>query len=216
VIENPTNARSRRTREALLDAARSLLEEGGFSSLRMGAVAERAGVTRRAVYLHFPSRTDLVAALFDHLADSEGLDESLNAVWAAPDAVSALTHWAAHIARYHPRLLAVDRAVEHVRRSDEDAARHRARVAEAKLANCRRLADRLATEGLLAAPWTATTTADMLYALTTSDVVEGLLVDRGWSPDELACRLARLFRTTFAVGQQNPTAAAATKDGGGW
>jgi AcrR family transcriptional regulator len=198
VIENPTNVRSRRTRDALLAAARALLEEGGFAALTMGAVAERAGVTRRAVYLHFPSRSELVAGLFDHLAAAEGLRESLDRVWAAPDAVAALTEWAAHVARYHPRLLAVDRAVEHVRRADDDAARHRATVAAAKLANCRRLADRLAAEGRLVAPWSPETAADMIYALTTSDVVEGLLADRGWSPEQLARGLARVLRRTFA------------------
>lgn len=203
VIENPMNVRSRRTRDALLGAARALLEEGGFAALTMGAVAERAGVTRRGVYLHFPSRTELVAGLFDHLAAAEGLDESLERVWAAPDAVAALTEWARHVARYHPRLLAVDRAVEHVRRSDDDAARHRARVAAAKLANCRRLADRLAAEGRLAAPWSPDTAADVIYALTTSDVVEGLLVDRGWPQQQLARGLAQVLRRTFANGHHD-------------
>jgi AcrR family transcriptional regulator len=199
VIDNPANARSRRTREALLSAARGLLEEGGFPALTMGAVADRAGVTRRAVYLHYPSRSELVGGLFDRLAATEGLHESLLQVWSAPHGVAALTEWAAHVARYHPRLLAVDRAVEHVRRSDPDAERHRARVAAAKLANCRRLADRLAEEGRLAQPWTPAAAADLIYALTTSDVVEALLVDRGWSREQLACGLAELLRRTLAV-----------------
>src|SRR5947209_16311460 len=38
------NARSRRTRELLLAAARTLLEEEGFDALTMTAVAERSGV----------------------------------------------------------------------------------------------------------------------------------------------------------------------------
>ncbi len=46
-IHDPANARSRRTRAALLASARSLLEEEGFEALTMAAVAERAGVTRR-------------------------------------------------------------------------------------------------------------------------------------------------------------------------
>ncbi|HSO53579.1 MAG TPA: TetR family transcriptional regulator, partial [Actinomycetes bacterium] len=42
-IDRPQNARSRRTRAALLAAARSLLEEQGAEALTMAAVAERAG-----------------------------------------------------------------------------------------------------------------------------------------------------------------------------
>src|SRR5437763_12813774 len=138
-ITAPTNARSRRTRAALLASARAILEQQGFEALTITAVAERTGVTRRAVYIHFGTRAELVGALFDHVAEVEGLEESLREVWDAPDAVSALDHWAAHLARYHARLLAVDRAIERVRHVDADAAAHRQRVVSEKLANCRRL-----------------------------------------------------------------------------
>jgi AcrR family transcriptional regulator len=198
-ISEPANARSRRTRAALLDAARAILEAQGFEALTMAAVAERAGVTRRAVYMHFASRAELVGALFDHVADAEGLEASLRRVWEAPDAAAALDEWAAHLARYHPRLLAVDRALERVWRSDADAAAHRARVVREKLANCRRLAGRLDAEGRLAEGWTVASAADMLFALVSSDVVEALLVDRRWSRRKLAEHLSRLFRATFAA-----------------
>jgi AcrR family transcriptional regulator len=198
-IETPTNARSRRTQARLLDAARALLEVDGFEALTMAAVAAKAGVTRRAAYLHFASRAQLVSQLFEHVAKQEGLDDSLRRVWEAPDAVAALDEWARHLARYHTRLLAVDRAVERVRRADEDAARHRERVAAGKLHGCRNLARRLADEARLQPPWTVESAADMLYALTSSDVVEGLTIDRGWSHDELADRLALLLRATFTT-----------------
>jgi AcrR family transcriptional regulator len=108
------NARSQRTRESIFAAAREILENDGFEALTIAAVADRAGVTRRAVYLHFASRAEIVGALFDEVAESEGLAESTARVWAAPDAGVALEEWAAHLARYHPRVLAVDRAVERV------------------------------------------------------------------------------------------------------
>src|SRR5438045_1968215 len=108
------NARSRRTRELLLVTARTLLEEEGFDALTMTAVAERSGVTRRSVYLHFPSRTELVGALFDYVAGVEGLHDSLAPVWAAPTPGEALDEWARHLSRYHVRLLQVDRAISRV------------------------------------------------------------------------------------------------------
>ena len=196
-IREPANARSRRTRAALLAAARAILEDEGFEALTMGAVADRAGITRRAVYLHFSSRADLVGALFDYVADAEGLEDSLSAVWASPDAAGALEAWAAHLARYHPRLLAVDRAVARVHQDDPDAAAHRRRVAKAKLANCRRLAAWIADEGRLARPWTRETATDMLYALISSDMIEALIAERRWPRKRLAEHLAVLFRSTF-------------------
>jgi AcrR family transcriptional regulator len=205
-IAEPSNARSRRTRAALLRAAHAILQEQGFEALTMTAVADRAGVTRRTVYLHFPSRGELVAALFDHVASVEGLQESLRGVWQASDAASALDRWAAHLARYHPRLLAVDRAVQRVWRSDPDAAAHRRRVNAAKLTNCRRLAQRLHDEGQLAGGWTTESASDMLFALISSDIIEALTVDRRWSRQRLADHLALLFRSTFVAEAPNPDA----------
>ena len=42
-------------------------------------------------------------------------------------------------------------------------------------------------------------TADMLYALVSSDVVEALPVDRRWSRRRLAEHLSRLFRAMRAA-----------------
>jgi len=191
------NARGRQTRERLMNAARAILADEGFEALTMSTLAERAGITRRGVYSHFESRAQVIAALFDHVAESEGLDASLEQVWAAPNALLALDEWARHLARYHPRVIAVDRAVNRVRHEDADAERHWKRVRRAKLANCRRLAEWLSRENRLAPHWTIDSATDLLYALISSDVIEALLVDRGWSRAELAAGLSTLLRSTF-------------------
>ncbi|RMI46069.1 TetR/AcrR family transcriptional regulator [Streptomyces triticirhizae] len=199
-IEQPLNARSRRTRQAILAATRALLEERGLDALTMAAVAERVGVSRRGLYLHFASRGELVAALFDYVAGVEGLERSLEHVWAAPDSPAALTEWAHHLARYHPNVLAVDRAVQQVRTHDPDARRHYERANAAQLANCRRLTRWLAREGRLAEPWTEESGAALLWSLVSSEVIGGLLEEQGWSREELGERLALLYRRTLVAG----------------
>lgn len=196
-IEDPANARSRRTRAALLAAAREIIEESGFEVLTMGEVAGRAGVSRRGAYLHFRSRTDLMNALFDYIAEAEGLADSTWPVWEAPDGAAALEEWARHLARYHPRLIPVIRAMDRVRRTDEDARHHRERVVEAQMQNCRRLVTRLVDEGRLAEPWTVDSATDMLWALISTDMIEGLLVDREWTPERFSEHFAALLRSTF-------------------
>jgi AcrR family transcriptional regulator len=198
-IPDATNARSRATRTALLAAARALLEESGFEALTMGAVAERASVTRRAVYLHFASRATLVDELFDFVTEAEGLAESTAPVWAASDSMSALEHWAAHLARFHPQVIELTRAAERLHRTDPGAARHRNRYMREQLAACRRLAAWLQQERKLAAPWTVETAADMLFALISTDLLERLLVERRWSRKRLADHLAALLRGTFVT-----------------
>jgi AcrR family transcriptional regulator len=205
-IEGPRNARSRRTRAALLAATRALLEEQGAESLTMAAVAERAGVSRRAVYLHFASRTELLTELFGYMSEQEGLAASLQPVWQAPDAAAALEEWARHLARFHPRVLAVARAIQRVRRVDPDAEAHWQLVMADQQACCRRLAAWLDRERRLAPPWTVPTAADMLWALMSYELLEDLLVDRGWSPRRYRSHLAALFRSTFLCepGQGGP------------
>jgi AcrR family transcriptional regulator len=198
MTSSPRNARGRRTRDALLTATRAILEDGGgFEALTMAAVADRAGVSRRAVYLHFASRGELVTALFDFLADAEGLASSLRPVWDAPDAVAALREWVRHLVSYHPRLIAVDRAIERVRDSDPDAASHRRLVTRGQLASCRRIAARLADEGRLAPPWTVETATDMLWSLISTDMIDKLLADRRWSRARLEKHLIALHHATF-------------------
>ena len=59
--------RSARTRGALLTAARELFAENGFAATGREEIAERAGVTRGALYHHFASKTELAAAVVEQL-----------------------------------------------------------------------------------------------------------------------------------------------------
>lgn len=199
--------RSERTRTALLDAARVLLEEEGAGALTMGRVAERAGVSRRAVYLHVASRTELLLALFDHLSETEGLRASLQQVDEAASATASLAAWAAHVARFQPRVLAVDAAVRRVREVDAGAAAHAARVDEDQLAACRRVTDRLAAEGVLAEGWSPAQASELLWSLLAPDHLSRLLHARGWSADEYGERLAALLRAALLRSHHEATAA---------
>lgn len=191
--------RSERTRVALLAATRSLIEEEGFERLTMAAVARRAGVTRRAVYLHFASRAELIAHFFEYVSETEKLAASTRPVWASPDAVTALAEWARHLARFHSRVVAATRAFERVYRTDPDAAPHRARYAREQLGACRRLAEWLEREQRLAPEWTVESATDMLWGLISTDMIERLLVDRRWSRKRLAEHLTVLLQSTFVA-----------------
>jgi AcrR family transcriptional regulator len=53
----------------LVAAARELFAEQGFAATGRDAIAQRAGVTRGALYHHFESKTDLAAAVVAALED---------------------------------------------------------------------------------------------------------------------------------------------------
>lgn len=57
--------RSAATRRALLRAARRLFLKHGYAGTGVDAVAERARVTRGALYHHFPNKQELFQAVFE-------------------------------------------------------------------------------------------------------------------------------------------------------
>jgi AcrR family transcriptional regulator len=61
----PKGDKRERTRAALLEAARTLVREKGFTRTTLEEVAERAGMTTGAIYGNFRNRDELLVALGD-------------------------------------------------------------------------------------------------------------------------------------------------------
>ena len=59
------------TRTQILESARAMFEEHGYHGAGLAAVAKTAGVSRQAIYLHFPSKAELPTALHLHIFDTD-------------------------------------------------------------------------------------------------------------------------------------------------
>ena len=57
------------TRQRILDAAYGLFWRQGFLRVSMDEIAARAGITKRALYQHFRSKDDLIAAALAHSSE---------------------------------------------------------------------------------------------------------------------------------------------------
>ncbi len=77
------------TRSALLVAARRLFTEHGYAATSTNEIVERAGVTRGALYHHFPAKYDLFRAVFEQL-EAELVDQVARAALAGSDALEQL------------------------------------------------------------------------------------------------------------------------------
>ena len=58
-------SKGEQTRAAILDAALLQASEGGFESLTIGALAERAGLSKSGLFAHFGSREELQVAAIE-------------------------------------------------------------------------------------------------------------------------------------------------------
>jgi AcrR family transcriptional regulator len=67
------------TRTRILESAWKLLEAGGGSEVRMSDIAKDAGISRQAVYLHFPKRADLLIATTRYIDEVNDIDARLAA-----------------------------------------------------------------------------------------------------------------------------------------
>lgn len=198
-IEEPQNERSRRTRAAVLDATWELLEERPPASVTMALVADRAGVTRRALYLHFASRADLLLALHAHVDERLDLAASIRPIRDAPDAVTALEEFARHLARFHPLIRRIDEALLRAAAEDPDVALLVDQGTRLWLDGCRELAQALADEGRLAEPWTVDTGADLLWSYMFPETLGRLTEDRGWTTERYGELLATLLHRTLVT-----------------
>lgn len=60
----PRLGKRERTRQALIAATLAVAEEKGFAGASLEAIAERAGMTRGAIYSNFKGRSELLMAAF--------------------------------------------------------------------------------------------------------------------------------------------------------
>jgi AcrR family transcriptional regulator len=87
------------TRQRLLAAARELIEEGGYGSASVAAIADRAGVAAGTLYRHFPSKEELFLEVFRDVCAGEERAMRAAADEAGPGAVDRLEAVLATFAR---------------------------------------------------------------------------------------------------------------------
>lgn len=93
------------TRDALIDAAAELLDEGGLGAVTLREVGRRAGVSHNAPYKHFVDKEDLLAAVAARdLRRRERATGRARATRSAAETVRAMLHGYIRHARRHPSL----------------------------------------------------------------------------------------------------------------
>jgi AcrR family transcriptional regulator len=91
VTDRPKRADARRNEENLLDAAAAVFVESGVDA-PIRDIAARAGVGTATIYRHFPTRADLIVAVYRHQVDA--LAEAGPVLLAgSPSPYAALARW---------------------------------------------------------------------------------------------------------------------------
>ncbi len=165
---------SAETNRKILDAAWLCADKSPDFS--MADVAQAAGLSRQAVYLHFPRRADLLYALMIRI----GEDQVTAAIETAPSARAALTILVTRMAELHPKAWPVMRA------SSPDVMDDRLRDATYTLA------ERFRAEGALAPYLSLQAAGDLLAALLSLSVWKELVVNFNWDSARYKSHIAFL------------------------
>jgi len=189
-----------RTRQRILEATWDLIEERG-ARFRLLDVAERAGVSRQALYLHFDDRTGLLLALVAFLDESLQADKRAAHVFTAHSGPEMLERAVALYATLAPRIDRVAQVLD-AAQSEDPAVRAawRDRMDNryaAHLSIVRHLAD----EGLLAEEWTIDEAAALFHATMLPGTWRELTGELGWTADEYRTALTLFLRRALIRGE---------------
>lgn len=179
-------ARTRRTRAAVVEAAQSLFVEHGYAATTIEAISERSDTPQATVYRLFSSKLGILKAVLD--VSVGGDDEAValadrpevRALISDEDPKKRLAGFAALLREVMARVGPVHRILADAARSDEDAASLLAEIARQRHEGQRRIARSLARSGALRPGLRERDAADIIHALASPEVYGLLVFDRGW------------------------------------
>ncbi|MGP1358132.1 TetR/AcrR family transcriptional regulator [Roseicyclus sp.] len=185
------------TRARILDATLDLLAAGAPERTRMADVAKAAGISRQALYLHYPNRADLLVAATKRLDARADIDASLAESRAAATGEARLDAfvraWGGHVPVIYP----VGRALMAMQATDAEArAAWEDRMAAVRH-GCAAAVSALARDGALRPGLDERRATDLLAGILSVPLWEHLTRTCGWSQGDYLTEIRRLARAAL-------------------
>jgi TetR/AcrR family transcriptional regulator, regulator of autoinduction and epiphytic fitness len=183
----PGQARTRRTRIAVVEAARTLFLERGYGGTTIEAISESSDTPQATVYRLFSSKLGILRAVIDvsiagdHQAVAMLDRPRVRALLSDQDPRNQLTGFAAVLRDLMARAAPVHRILADAARSDQEAASILGELARQRHEGQQRIARSLARSGALRRELRERDAADIIHALASPEVYGLLVLDRGWS-----------------------------------
>lgn len=187
--------RARKTREAVLAAARRELLARGYAAATIAQIARRARVSVETIYKTFGGKPGLVEALYQRSLEGRGprpAEERSDAMsGAASDPRDVIRAWCAFMPEVAPLVAPIQLLIRAAADGDRSMAALREATQAQRLARMRHNAQRLADRGWLRQGLSVERAADIMWTFTSPEFYELMVIRRGWSPAELGDFAAR-------------------------
>lgn len=171
------------TKSRILETTWQLLESGD-KAVRMSDIAKAVGISRQALYLHFPNRADLLVATTRHIDRVKNVDERLAPSRSAGSGRERLNAFIKAWTGYIPEIHGISVALRSMRVNDQEAANAWDDRMRAVRHGCAAAVRALAAEGRLTAELTEEEATDLLWMLLSVENWECLVRACGWSQSQ--------------------------------
>ena len=158
----------------------------------MSDIAKASGISRQALYLHFPTRAELLVATTRHIDSVKNVDARLAASRAAASGHERLVTFIGAWGGYIPEIYGVSVALRAMRANDAEAAAAWDDRMQAVRHGCAAAVRALAADKTLRPDLDETAATDLLWTLLSVENWEHLVRDCGWSQSAYESEMERL------------------------
>ena len=182
------------TRTRILQATWDLLEERRGQGVRMSDIAKRAGISRQALYLHFPTRTELLIATTHYLDDVKGTEARLAPSRAAETGIERLDAFIEAWAAYMPEIYGMAKAFLAMRDTDEAVAAAWDQRMQDMREGCEAAIAALKRDQMLSPAYAPKQATDILWTLLSIRNWEQWTLRCGWSQKRYVTTMKSMAR----------------------
>ena len=184
------------TKSRILEVTWRLLESGN-KAIRMADIAKAAGVSRQALYLHFPSRAELLVATTRHIDKVKNVDARLARSRSASSGVERLHAFVDAWGGYIPQIHGISVALRAMRDTDKEAAAAWEDRMQAVRQGCESAVRAILEDGYLKEGITEITGVDLLWTLLSVENWERLVLECGWSQSDYEQTLKKIAEVSL-------------------
>lgn len=186
------------TKTRILDVTWRLLESGN-TAIRMADIAKEAGVSRQAIYLHFPNRAELLVATTRHIDTVKNIDQRLARSRSASTGIERLQAFVEAWGGYIPEIHGISVALRAMRNTDKEAATAWEDRMQAVRQGCEAAVRAISEDGYLKKELTEVTAVDLLWTLLSVENWERLVLECSWSQSEYEQTLKQISEATLLL-----------------
>lgn len=179
------------TRNRILKSCQKLLESERSPEVRMADIAKRAGVSRQALYLHFPNRAELLVATARYLDEVHAIGSVFEADIMNKYGTERLKGFVNTWGNYIPKVYGVGKALMAMKDIDEEARAAWDDRMNAVRGLCESTVQSLGESGVLSKDLDEKTAVDLLWTMTSVRNWEQWTQECGWTQTQYLDHLNR-------------------------